>query len=140
MDVKKGRFELEARENIIGIIIVVGVFLLTAFLMPTISQNRVFRKMQNVKTDLSNISTVIKNYFETNERLPQSLNELSLNKNIIKDKFSKKGESYIYRIEKDEWLLYSRGPNGEDNNGDILYNYKNGLKSTGDIILREKIQ
>ena len=129
MDVKKGRFELEARENIIGIIIVVGVFLLTAFLMPTISQNRVFRKMQNVKTDLSNISTVIKNYFETNERLPQSLNELSLNKNIIKDKFSKKGESYIYRIEKDEWLLYSRGPNGEDNNGDILYNYKNGLTS-----------
>jgi hypothetical protein len=50
------------------------------------------------------------------------------------DLYAKDGSSYRVILRDGEWLVYSVGPDGKDDNATIRYDPTNGLESAGDII------
>lgn len=94
-----------------------------------------------VKNNLEVLRKAIREYYAENRKMPKTLSELlspvPYVNNIPYDIFNDANTPYAYKvITKDECLLYSLGPDSDDDQGAVQYDSVNGLISNGDIILR----
>jgi hypothetical protein len=55
----------------------------------------------------------------------------------ITDPFSPDHAPYHYRGEKDRYTLWSVGPDQQDDGGQVVYDPTNGLRSSGDLVVRQ---
>lgn len=71
------------------------------------------------KADLDYIGKLIKNYYQDNKKLPDTL--LDLKTSIPLDLFNDNNEAYVYKvIDGTKCMLYSFGPNSKDDNGTVV--------------------
>jgi hypothetical protein len=98
---------------------------------------------RHTKRDLEKLKGIIIHYYKENKRLPEKLSELIPDyiKELPLDLFNDKMESYRYMKREDkDFIIYSFGPDSDDDLGKIKYDYyKNGLLSNGDIIIEGSV-
>lgn len=88
--------------------------------------------------ELEKLKDSIEQFYEKNERLPDSLIELvpEYIEALPVDLFNDKNESFYYiKIDDMNFRVYSLGPDGKDSLGNVEYSYENGLLSEGDVII-----
>ena len=92
--------------------------------------------------DLRLLSAALEAYRDDSDQYPGSL--ISLTSpipyiyEIRHDPFSD-GDTYRYRrLGESEWMLWSVGPDGQDQSAEVIYRQTNGLESSGDIVLRRE--
>lgn len=132
---KPGFFEQEAWA-MLSLIIIPLFAILAAYFFPMLLEKYHSRKRRDIYKDLQVISEAIENYHRLKGIYPPTLNDLGLNS--TEDRYSKSGESYIYKIINGKVLLYSRGPDGDDDLGIVKYNRNEGGQSNGDIVWDQK--
>jgi len=89
--------------------------------------------LRKVESDLNSLSNSISEYYQKNKKLPQSLSELSID--IPADLFSGSDAPYKYKvINNSTCIVYSLGPDSDDDKGLVEYSRKNHLISDGDIV------
>lgn len=88
--------------------------------------------------ELGKLKDSIKQFYEKNGRLPDSLIELvpECIEALPVDLFNDKEEPFYYIKNDDiDFKVYSFGPDGKDDLGIVEYSYENGLLSEGDMIV-----
>ncbi len=89
-----------------------------------------------VKQDIDSLGKAIKDYYQINKKLPNTLSDLNIF--ISLDLFNDNNEPYVYKIiGGTKCILYSFGPNSKDDNGtpEIDWTGKNITPLTdGDIV------
>jgi hypothetical protein len=93
------------------------------------------RYLKEVDKDLDSLSNSISDYYKKNNKLPKDLAELSID--IAADLFSDSNAPYQYKALNDfTYVVYSLGPDSDDDNGAVAYSRKDHPISDGDIIKR----
>ena len=134
-----GFFDISASLPAIGVLSAIAI----PHFLPHFLQAQESSKVSRVNADLRSMHTALESYFIDYNKYPSRLEQLTSPvayiTSVLKDPFNDL-ESYRYIIEKEknEWKLYSLGPDEIDNAGEIIYDPTNGTKSEGDII-REKM-
>ncbi|MFH1440444.1 MAG: hypothetical protein ABIH18_00145 [Candidatus Omnitrophota bacterium] len=96
---------------------------------------------KHTKEDLEKLKDSIKQFYKKNGKLPKSLSELSPEYIAILpvDLFNDKEESYRYlKGQNGNFIIYSFGPDSDDDLGIVEYDYNKGLLSNGDFIIRSQ--
>ena len=100
-------------------------------------------KVGTAQKRLRSIATAVEAYFVDHNRYPETLDELlspiHYLESIPRDPFSEDQSqplSYILDSTGESYIIYSVGPNGEDDVGAIPYDHSKGNMSPGDIIRR----
>lgn len=95
-----------------------------------------------VREDLTDLVRAIHAYYKDNKNLPQSLAQLTSPikyiETIPQDPFSDENNPYIYKFTDERFMLYSLGPDSDDDSGSMTYSPANGIISNGDIGLKGK--
>jgi len=120
--------------NLLFLPLLVIIGLVAAIVGPWLFGKIIPAKITAVNCQFEKISGAIENYHDSYKNYPERLEDLDLD--CIKDPFSDSGEHYIYKMNNGEILLYSRGPDGDDDQGLVEYDCNKGEKSNGDIIIR----
>lgn len=97
------------------------------------------RYFQKANYDINLLNMAIQNYYKSNNRLPIRLSDLvhptAYLSEIPIDVFNDARKPYVYRVVNDKsWLLYSFGPDGDDDSGLFEYNPFSAETSNGDIV------
>lgn len=91
------------------------------------------------ESDLNSLTNAINNYYKKNKKLPRSLADLSVD--IPVDLFSDNNAPYQYKVISNvSYVLYSLGPDSDDDNGLVEYIRKEHPISDGDIIKKVVVQ
>jgi len=92
---------------------------------------------------LSSLAKAIRAYYNDNKKLPNKLSQLTEPVAYIKvvpqDPFSDEGKPYIYGISDNGFVLYSLGPDSDDDSGAKQHYLENGFISNGDLIIKGKV-
>lgn len=91
---------------------------------------------KKVLKDLEFLAEAINNYYADNDVFPDDLTYLApaYIDSIPIDPFTDEGKPYIYKIIDDKPEIYSVGPDGEDDLGEVEYVFDEDIVSDGDII------
>ena len=145
---------------IFELLVVLGVIaLLIAIAVPNFLEAQVRSKVSRVRSDARSMATGIESYFVDNNQYPPNSDLLWQGPvKYLTSAFSDpmadyKGAPMRYVVGKeavekairagvlppgeygsDYWLVYGVGPDGTDNNAEILYDSTNGTVSAGDIV------
>lgn len=95
--------------------------------------------LKHTKEDLERLKDSIKQFYNKNGKLPENLSELSPEYITILpiDLFNDKEETYHYvKGQNENFIIYSFGPDSDDDLGIVEYDYNNGLLSNGDFIIK----
>lgn len=95
----------------------------------------------HAKTDLERLNDAIVHYNEKKKRLPAELSVLTPEyiEELPSDLFNDKMEPYRYAKEVNgNYIIYSFGPDSDDDLGMVEYDYEKGLFNNGDIIIRSQ--
>lgn len=99
--------------------------------------------IKKARSDLRILARAIRVYYRNNKRFPSELSELTVPityvKTISQDPFSDEAKPYVYKILDEGWILYSLGPDSDDDFGFTTYNPKSGPVSNGDIVVKGKL-
>lgn len=100
---------------------------------PTIEQN-----IQYAKTTLQSIQTALESWKIDHKSYPDTLYALTTPiayiTSIPKDPFTQDQVFSYKKINDEDFMLWSVGPDGKDDGGRILFYEKNGVTSPGDIV------
>lgn len=90
------------------------------------------------RADMRNMAVGLESFFIDHSRYPADLHELTTPiayfTRIMNDSFTQNTDMGYEKREPKDWILWSIGPDGEDNSGDLVFDSTNGAFSDGDII------
>ncbi len=117
--------------------------LVARLLTPRIIKQDTESKLHIARANLRSISTALEAFYVDNERYPEILEELlspvAYISEIPPDPFSQTATSppqYIVNSASNSYVIYSTGPDAADGLGVVQYDPTNGLRSAGDIIVK----
>lgn len=94
--------------------------------------------LKQAKMDLRTVQTGLNSYYVDHEAYPDSLSKLttpvSFLTSIPVDRYST-ANSQIRYVQRPQPIVYSVGPDGDDDEAIIEYDPSNGSASNGDVIL-----
>lgn len=104
---------------------------------PIIKQN-----VEKAITNLNNIHTALESWKMDHKSYPDNLFVLTTPvaylTQVPNDPFTQNNVFSYKKINDEDFILWSVGPDGKDDDGRILFYQKNGLNSGGDIVLTSK--
>lgn len=107
---------------------------------PNVFESQTRAKVARSKADLRTMAVALESYFVDNNRYPDEGNlgvlttPIAYITSLPSDTFAT-GQKLKYKKTGDnDWIMYSVGPDMQDNNADTIYDPTNGTISIGDII------
>lgn len=100
-------------------------------------QGHISRMIEGVMNQIAMLNLTIGRYYAINGSLPHELSELVPN-HIIRipiDPFNDEWKPFAYKVKGDGWVVYSFGPDRKDDGGLIEFDIREGILSSGDIVL-----
>ena len=96
------------------------------------------QKLQYATTNLRSIHTALESWKIDHKSYPDNLfvltTPIAYMTRIPKDPFTQNEVFRYKKISDEDFLLWSVGPDGKDDGGQILFNQNNGVTSSGDIV------
>ena len=125
--------------------LVVGVIIaiLAAISVPNFLEAQIRSKVSRAESDMRSLATALEAYVVDNNAYPQDMKILwqgsvkyitSGPPDPYSGEYSGAGRDFRYVLRDGLWMIYSIGPDGQDNGGEILYDPTNGTQSAGDVI------
>ena len=125
--------------------LVVGVIIaiLAAISVPNFLEAQIRSKVSRAQSDMRSLATALEAYVVDNNAYPQDMRILwqgpvkyipSGPADPYSGEYSGAGRDFRYVLRDGLWMIYSIGPDGQDNGGEIAYDATNGTNSAGDII------
>jgi len=125
--------------------VVVGVIIaiLAAISVPNFLEAQIRSKVSRAQSDMRSLGTALEAYMVDNNAYPQDMRILwqgpvkyitSGPSDPYSGEYGGAGRDFRYVLRDGLWMIYSIGPDGQDNGGEIAYDATNGTNSAGDII------
>jgi type II secretory pathway pseudopilin PulG len=118
--------------------------LLGVIAVPNVLESQLRAKVARAKSDLRTLNVALESYFVDHNRYPNEGDLGTLTTPIAyitaipNDPYTP-GQPYKYRkIGDNEWVIFSVGPDLQNQNADIIYDPTNGSVSIGDIIRKNR--
>ena len=125
----------ESFEIIMIMLLIIAIFIISA--LKTWQKKKSVELsllVQHVKEDFKKISNYLEEFYTSNTYYPPSLQKVL--PQVPRDPFRKDGGTYTYYLLPNGWIVYSYGPDHQDDNGKVEWDPQSGSRGKGDIVIR----
>ena len=102
----------------------------------------ILNKVKQVDGDLRALATAVESYFVDYNAYPPNLNVLTTPiayiPKVMKDPFKPDADLGYKKLGDKDWILWSVGPDGKDDGGEVIYDKSKGVESAGDIVRQKQ--